>query len=216
MAYSFRRVASDNGKSNQLQSCKILPKGVNDRISKIDTLVPKLLRHSNSMIQKLLFLQTGSHWKTYLKENATIPLSLKGLYHSQKGCTTAARNSSDDSAMQGMQCFTPKVPHFDLQERIFLSVVFRIWFFWVAFPLIPQNYPSRYHPWFISFLLGSLQFLPSFLLVIQILPHSHKKNLPFSPDIQPCKNWKVMKWRRDSHLKRTAKCFAGKKKTFLG
>lgn len=61
MAYSFRRVASDNGKSNQLQSCKILPKGVNDRISKIDTLVPKLLRHSNSMIQKLLFLQTGSH-----------------------------------------------------------------------------------------------------------------------------------------------------------
>lgn len=61
MAYSFRRVASDNGKSNQLQSCKILPAGVNDRISKIDTLVPKLLRHLNSMIQKLLFLQTGSH-----------------------------------------------------------------------------------------------------------------------------------------------------------
>lgn len=61
MAYSFRRVASDNGKSNQLQSCKTLPAGVTDRISTTGIPVPKLLRHSNSVIQKILFLQTGSH-----------------------------------------------------------------------------------------------------------------------------------------------------------
>lgn len=160
MAYSFRRVASDNGKSNQLQSCKILTAGVNDRISKIGTPVPKLLRHSNSMIQKLLFLQTESHWKTYPKENTIIPLSLKGLYHLQKGCTTAARNSSDNSAMQDMQCFTPKVPNFDLPEHIFLSTVFRIWFCCVVFPLIPQNYPvpSIRVSFLISFHISSIRF----------------------------------------------------------
>lgn len=31
MAYSFRRVASDNAKSNQLQCCKALTAGVTDR-----------------------------------------------------------------------------------------------------------------------------------------------------------------------------------------
>lgn len=83
-------------------------------------------------------------------------------------------------------------------------------FLW--YPRTIQFIMSRYHPWhFTPFLLASLKFLPS---LIQILPHPHKKNLPFSQDIQPCKNEKVMKWRRVPWLKRIAKCFAGKK-TFL-
>lgn len=84
-------------------------------------------------------------------------------------------------------------------------------------PRIIQCLISRYHSWhFTYFLLVSLKSLPSILLLMQILPHPRKKNLPFSQDIQPCKNCKVMKWRRDPQLKRTAKCFAGKKKIFLG
>lgn len=189
MAYSFRRVASDNGKSNQLQSCKTLPAEVTDRISKTGTPVPKLLRHSNSVIQKLLVLQTGSPWKTHLKENVIIPLSLKGLYHSQKGCTTAARNSSDDFALQGVWCFTSRAPNFDLQEHILFSPALGFDFAGLSFlwsPRTNQFLMSRYDTWhFTPFLLVSLKLLPS---LIQILPHPHKKNLPFSQDIQPCKN----------------------------
>ena len=134
MAFSSRRVASDNRESDQLQGLKTLPAGLTKNIYNRHncTWTPKALRVRFRNLSSSCLGATEDR-------KCTHPLLPEKAVLLTEGCTTAERNSSDDSAMQGTWCFTHKVHDFDSQEGIFLSIVFRIWFCCVLFPLPPPE-----------------------------------------------------------------------------
>lgn len=204
-------MASDNGKSNQLQSCKTLPAGVTDRISKTGTPVPKLKTFKYCDSETPL----PPDWepqKDISKRKCNHLLYLKGLYHSQEGCTTAARNSSDDFAMQGMWCFTPRAPNFDLQEHIFLSMVFRIWLCWVVFPLIPQNYPVHYvKVSSLTFHTFSISFPKISTFLNSNSPSPSLEKSAFFPRHPAMQNWKSDEMEKGSLAQKNCKVFCWKK-----
>lgn len=168
------------------------------------------------MIQKLLFFQLGRHWKTYLIEN-TIPervvLLTERVHHSRKKLQWwLCHKRYMVLYTQSTQFWFTRAyfPLCCLQDLILFCSLPSVPYRTTQFPTsrkVGTFLPSlALHTFSISFpkmcifLSSSCTFSSS---LIQILPHPHKRNLPFCQDIQPCKNLEVMKRRREPKLRKT-------------